>query len=361
MVDSARGPAAGSGMAEFRLLASSQFHALAAAVRDLIGNDDIAVIADSDRWLRFVQSHRDALAAQRWHVLHPSVEALEICLNKSAFLQWCASHSLAAPVLHDPASLNPDDLSLYPVLLRPERTRHDGSSGLPKAIQARNPEELKYWLERYGQAGVQPNVCQSLLRAGLRQYSVGAARDRAGRVLTFLAEKVRPEAERCAGGTFVAPAQRDGVEELAARALHALAFFGVAEVEVLFDEQTRRGYLVEINARPWLQHGLPYVCGVDLLGHALGQPVHRPARDRSSHAWLYFGSDLYACFSRSTGVVTKGKLSVWGYLRSLLRADVYALWDWRDPRPSLQSFLQSLRQLFSAPAANAAQRPPDPE
>ena len=155
-------------------------------------------------------------------------------------------------------------------MLRPEHTQHSSGLRVPKAVEARSTSELNATLQRFAAAGVAASACDSLLRPGLRQLSVGAARDLSGRVTTFLAEKTRPPAERCAGGTFVRPCSHPAAEELAAHALSLLDYFGIAEVEILYDPATQDLFLIEINARPWLQYPLPVVCGCDLLAHALG-------------------------------------------------------------------------------------------
>lgn len=337
MLDNAAGPASPTRAAAFRQLRSIDMASIVESTQDLPHDDSVAIVADSDRWLRFVRADRDALSAHNWRVLHPSADAIEICLDKSAFLRWCAQNDLAAPRWFDPATIAQIDRGAYPLMLRPEWTQHSTPTGLPKAIEIREPAQLTYWLERYDAAKVTPSICTSLLREGLRQFSVGAARDTAGRVRVFMAEKVRPHAEQCAGGTFVQPTSHAAAEELATRALDALNFFGIAEVEVLFDAVAGKAYLVEINARPWLQYGLPYESGCDLLGHVLEEPAADMGRKPGSHAWLYFSSDLYACFSRSSGMVSSGKISFAHYLRTLAAADVYATWDWRDPAPLFAS------------------------
>lgn len=346
MADSQAGPAASTSTATFRRLRQDDFAALLEGVPDLRQREDVAVIADSDRWLRFVQRHHSALSRELGRVLHPSAEAIAICLDKTEFLRWCAQRDLPAPRVYGTAAEALRCEDAYPLLIRPEQTQHSAPTGLPKALEIRNRSELEHWLKRFAAVGVTPSICESLLRPGLRQFSVGAARDREGRTLTFLAEKVRPAAERCAGGTYVVSTQYPGIEELAAKALDALDFFGVAEIEVLYDPARDQGYLVEINARPWLQFTLPHLCGCDLLGHVLhsGYIAQHKARARAS--WLYFSSDLYACFSRSTGLVSTGKLSLLDYLRSILSADAYALWDWRDPQPLLTAVARTLRDCL---------------
>jgi len=73
------------------------------------------------------------------------------------------------------------------------------------------------------------------------------------------------------------------IEPLAVRALEALDYLGVAEVEILFEPISARANLVEINARPWLQFALPHACGYDLLGHALGRAPAAAAPTTRNH------------------------------------------------------------------------------
>lgn len=342
LLDDRRGPGAGTRMAEFQLLKGGGDDAWLLQIGELF-RAGAALIADSDRWLRFLVRSGELLRAQGYRVLHPVAPVIETCLDKSRFLRWCAEQGLPAPKLYD---RHEPGAGQFPVLLRPQETQHSVATGLPKAVEARGERELQEWRSRFAAAGVQPNVCQSLLRPGLRQYSVGAARNADGEVVTLLAEKLRPDAAQCAGGTFVGLAQHAGIEDLAAQALRRLDFFGVAEVEILCDPSTGEAWLVEINARPWLQFGLPYACGVDLLAHLTGVPPRTRPRSRRDHAWLYFHSDLYACFSRSSGMVRNGNLGLYDYVVSLVKADVHPVWDLADPMP----FVHALAGRFRKPA-----------
>ncbi len=336
MLDDRPGPASTTRCARYRRLPDARLETVDAAIR-ASGGAAIAVIADSDRWLRFVREHRERLRAAGWLVLHPTGEAITTCLDKSAFLDWCAARALPAPRRYAPEALRAQPATAaFPLMLRPEWTQHSADTGLPKAIEVREPQALAGCLARYAAADIAANVCDSLLRPGIRQFSVGAARSASGHVRTFLAEKLRPAAEQCAGGTYVRPATCAGVEALAARALEALDYLGVAEVEILHDPRTAESFLIEVNARPWLQFGLPHASGCDLLGHALGRGASSGEFD-PHHGWLYFSSDLYACFSRTTGLVRTGRLSLGAYLASIARADVFATWDLADPLPLLSA------------------------
>lgn len=341
VLDDRRGPAFSSRLATPSLLPTAAPEHVVDGLQRIGPLAELTVIADSDRWLRFLLAHGDALRRSGVTVLHPETPALGICLDKSRFLDWCLDRRIPAPRRYRVESIRAGlGESAYPLLLRPEQTQHSSGARVPKATEVRDGTQLATMLERFDVAGVVPSICDSLLTPGLRQFSVGAARDRLGRTMTFLAEKVRPPAERCSGGTYVAPAIAPEIEALAARVLAELDHFGLAEVEIMHDPSTSRSFVIEVNARPWLQCSLPPRCGCDLLSHALGHG-HAAAREIDRrHAWLYFWPDLRTCFSPEDGVVRRGHLAWSEYARSLLEADVFAVWSWRDPQPLLSTAIE---------------------
>jgi predicted ATP-grasp superfamily ATP-dependent carboligase len=311
-----------------------------------LGGPDACLISSADSWLRFIERNREALDRAFRSVLHPSNEVLDICLSKAAFADWCLANRFDAPRYcrgDDARCLNG---IRYPVLVRPAETLHHHSrSGIPKAVEARSPEELGTLLERFRVAGAAALVAESLLGQRLIQYSVPFAR-RGTEIVSFVAQKVRPPADWCSTGTCVELSPNAEVEALARRSVEALDYFGIGEVEILHSPDGERSYLIEINARPWVQYSLATASGHNFLDFLL-----RPDRaDRSPAVkrgltWLHFSEDAYVCFSRSLGIVRRGKLSVFEYLRSLLRANVYALFSWSDPKPWLFGSLDWLKSL----------------
>lgn len=301
--------------------------------------ESAALIADSDGWLRFVVRCRPALESMFASVLHPGSRSIELCLDKSLFLDWCVGNGFAAPRRYGveaASTLQPSPEC--PLLLRPEITRHELGKSVPKAIEVRSSAELDRWLAQFAGAGVTPSIAQSLLRPGIRQYSVGLARDRNGRIRSMVGEKLRSYPEQCAGGTYVILSAQDDVLSLATRAIEALDYFGIAEVEILRDDNTGECFLIEINARPWVQFGLAQKAGLDFLGFVMGQAgAQGVSRSPRSLRWMNFEADIYGCLSRDIGAVRRGRLTLNDYLRSLFAANTFAVWDSADPRPFFRS------------------------
>ena len=305
-----------------------------------LGGVDAALIATSDHWIRFLIDHRANLTSAFKIIVHPDNTTLEICLNKMAFAQWCAAAALPCPQTWMPGrQARPASLG-FPLLLRPVRTLHSSRElDLPKAVEAHDEAELAHWLSQFEAKGVVPLVSESLLGRALEQYSVPFAR-RDSQMLLFTACKVRPAAELCQTGTCVEMRNDERAEQLGRAAIERLNYFGIGEVEILRDTHTGQDYLIEINARPWLQYALAPASNHDFLGLVLGlSPDSKQTAVRAGKTWIDLYQDLFVAFSRSIGVVRHGRLGLFAYLRSLIRCNVFALFDWRDPRP----FLQSLR------------------
>lgn len=311
-----------------------------------VGGPDACLISTADLWLRFLRRNREVLESAFCAVLHPSNEALDICLSKAAFADWCLANRFEAP-RHCRGNDAPCLQGIrYPVLVRPAETlHHHQRSDVPKAVEAGSPEELERVIERFRTAGAAPLVAESLLGQRLIQYSIPFAR-RGSEILSFVARKVRPPADWCATGTCVELSPNAEVEALARRAIEALDYFGIGEVEILHSLDDGRSYLVEINARPWVQYALATASGHNFLGFML-RPDRADGRPtvKEGLTWLNFSGDLYVCFSRSQGIVRHGRLGVFDYLRSVFRANVYARFSWRDPKPWLLDSLEWLRSL----------------
>jgi len=311
-----------------------------------LGGPDACLISTADLWLRFLTRNREALDKAFLSVLHPSNETLDICLSKAAFADWCLANRIDAP-----RYCRGEDASClrgirYPVLVRPAETLHHHSrSGIPKAVEVGSPEDLAKLLERFRVAGAAALVAESLLGRRLIQYSVPFAR-RGTEIVSFVAQKVRPPADWCSTGTCVELSPNAEVEALARRSVEALDYFGIGEVEILHSLDGERSYLIEINARPWVQYSLATASGHNFLGFLLGsdRADGLPTVKRGL-TWLNFSEDAYVCLSRSQGIVRSGRLTMFEYLRYVLRANVYALFSWSDPKPWLLGSLDWLRSL----------------
>jgi predicted ATP-grasp superfamily ATP-dependent carboligase len=338
IVDTRRGLAFHSRWVQAVLVPEERADQWPTQVLPLIGSGRVPVIATSDAWLKYLVAHREALAAAGHAVLHPSNAALEICLDKAKFGAWCVAQSLPSPRTWLAGQEPRPDGLVPPLLVRPANTLHGAAAstrvGLPKAIEVRTEAELDHWLARFAEQQCAAIVSESLLHESLTQFSVPFVRTRAG-FDAFVARKLRPAPKHCSVGSYVELEPQPEVEEVARRAAQALNYFGIGEAEVLRVEPSGKLYLIEINARPWLQYALAPASGHDFLGSLLDRP-RSTRRVKRGRRWIDLESDLYNCLSSSVGAVRRGELGLGSYLMSLLRANVYARLDLRDPAPAFR-------------------------
>lgn len=307
-----------------------------ARVLPFSGSAQDLVIATSDAWLKYVVAYREAIDAACKTVLHPSNSMLEICLDKAKFGAWCLSQAIPSPrswlpgYEPRPASLAP------PLLIRPANTVHGGAANtsLPKAIEARSEAELDSWLAKFAEQQCAAIVSESLLHEELTQFSVPFVRTPTS-FEAFVARKLRPAAKHCSVGSYVELEPQAEAEQVVQRAAQALDYFGIGEAEILRVESTGKLYLIEINARPWLQYALAPASGHDFLGMLAGTP-RSTRRVKRGRRWIDLESDLFGAFSSSVGAVRRGELGLGSYLISLLRANVYSRLDLRDPAPAFR-------------------------
>lgn len=309
-----------------------------------------ALIATSDRWIDFLVVNRTQLEQVFDPVLQADNEVLSICTDKLRFARWCAENGVAAPHLYqvDEQGLSSETKVSYPLLVRPYKgVMNSSTHGLPKAIEVVDRADLQQCLKVFYGAQVQPIVTQSLLGLDLTQYSVGLARNGA-RMVSFVAEKLRPAAHQCAVGCYVALRENPAVEKLARDVADRIDYFGIAEFEILHAKETGENYLIEINARPWMQYELGLRSGHNLLQVLLDAPAYDASREKKSGIfWLNFNDDLFNCFSRSVGAVRKGDVSLFTYFVSLLRANAFAKWHFRDQQPFWRAIIRSIVRSMS--------------
>jgi predicted ATP-grasp superfamily ATP-dependent carboligase len=340
VVDSEAGIAFKSRWVEPVLLPGSNTDEVMACVLQSAGARN-ALVATGDHWLRFVVARRAALDAAFGQILHPANPMLEICLSKNAFSVWCKANDLPSPRTWSPEVAERPAALKFPMLIRPRETLHSRPNlGLPKAVEVHTESELREWIDRFLGKGVAPLVSESLLAHSLTQYSVPFAR-RSNTMLSFVARKVRPGPEDCSEGTLVELTTNVEVERLGRLAAERAGYHGIGEVEILHLHDSGKSYLIEINARPWLQYALAPATGHDFLGLMLGtQNAAAPSVRRAEKTWVNLRGDSFVAFSKSNGLVRNRRLGFGAYIRSLARSNVYAVFDLRDPMP----FVHTLRK-----------------
>jgi predicted ATP-grasp superfamily ATP-dependent carboligase len=138
--------------------------------------------------------------------------------------------------------------------------------------------------------------------------------------------------------TYVETVEAPEIESLSERFLRDIGYYGLAELEFKVDPRDGRPKLLDVNARTWGYHSLGQRAGVDfpalLFADQLGQRFE-PRRAEVGVRWVRLATDI------PTGLleVARGRLGGRAYVRSLMSANTEAVFDRRDPLPSLAETL----------------------
>lgn len=226
----------------------------------------------------------------------------------------------------------------FPVILKPAIKEHFVYTAKVKAWRVNNRQEL---VERFQEAAafvpLGEMMVQDLIPGGSSEQQYGCCMlFKEGEALgTMVARYVRshpPDFGRCS--TFVESIELPELEEASLKFLQAMKYYGLAEVEFRRDPRDGIFKLLDVNARTWGYHSLGSVAGVDfpymLFQDQTGRPV-QTARARVGVRWVRLVTDVpvgvHGFFLRRWGL---GQ-----YLKSVRRFDTEAVFDFRDPMPSL--------------------------
>ena len=224
-----------------------------------------------------------------------------------------------------------------PFVVKPAIKEHFFYATKAKAWRAESREELGELVERALVVVGAPEVMvQELVPGDGRSQFAYCALWKDGRALATMTCRRRrqhpPEFGRAS--TYVETVNAPEIERLSERFLRGIDYYGLAELEYKLDHRDGLYKLLDVNARTWGYHTLGQQAGVDfpalLYADQVGERV-QPTRARTGVRWVRLATDL------PTGLIeiARRRLGCRAYLRSLLRANTEAVFDLRDPLPSI--------------------------
>jgi predicted ATP-grasp superfamily ATP-dependent carboligase len=134
--------------------------------------------------------------------------------------------------------------------------------------------------------------------------------------------------------TFAETISGNDISCLGEKFLRAIGYYGIAEVEFMYDERDGHYKLIEVNPRIWGWHALAEFAGVDLLKllyvdmTGANLSCHTEGREAQ---WVRLITDLPTVM----GEILRGRMGVMEYFQSLSRGTRDAVLSLRDPLPFL--------------------------
>lgn len=225
----------------------------------------------------------------------------------------------------------------FPLALKPAVKEHFFYATKAKAWRANDRTEL---IELYRRAallaGPDEILIQDLIPGDGRHQFAYCGFFKNGDVLASMVACRRRQHPHEFGraSTYVETVEVAEIEKLSEHFLKQINYYGLVELEYKLDPRDCQFKLLDVNARTWGYHSLgvsagvdfPYLLYADQTGQQLGS-----TRGTVGKSWIRFLTD----FPTAIVDVTRGRLTLGDYLRSLRRADTEAVFSAHDPFPGL--------------------------
>lgn len=224
-----------------------------------------------------------------------------------------------------------------PYVLKPAIKEHFFYKTRAKAWRADSREELRHLFRlAIDHSGPGAMLVQELIPGdGQQQFSYCAFFKEGKAIASMVAQRRRQHPlEFGRASTYVVTSENPLLDSYSERFLKAINYYGLVEAEFKFDTRDEQFKLHDINLRTWGYHSIGPLAGVDfpylLFRDQLGQTVDE-CRGSAGVRWIRAVTDIPASFLG----ICDGSLKVSEYFRSLSGPITEAVFDLRDPLPSI--------------------------
>ena len=268
--------------------------------------------------LAVIDRHRAAIQ-ERFRLVLPPSQILDIAQDKAKTAQFFAEHGLGAPTtvpVSDESDIEQWQAG-FPAVFKPRR----GKGGRGQHVVGSVDEALRLWRTAKLSPGAYvlqewvPGPVQNLCTVGMLCAPGGEPR------ALFSAQRLDVvQTPRIAEGvtSYVRSVRIPELLDVASRFARASGWMGMAELEFKRDERDKSYKILEINPRIWAWIALPTACGVDFPYY-----LYRMATTGDCELALSFAEDvkylrsvlhLYTQLHR----LRVGKLRFWQCLREIV-------------------------------------------
>lgn len=312
---------------------------------DLARKEDLngwVIYPNDDETVRFLAKHKEQLE-EYYRVATPSWDVVRLAYEKRLTYQLAEKSGIAIPKTLYPSSIEElTQLNMeFPVIIKPSIKEPFYSYTGKKAIRVDNLQQLVYEFTKAASIiDISGLMIQELIPGGPScLFSVGSLYKNGEFLGKVVARRTRQHPMDFGHATtYAETVDIPELEESARKILKAIGYYGLSEVEFMFDSRTGKYKLIEINARPWGWHTLAIGAGVDLpyllYQDMLGEEVRQDGTSKDAK-WIRLITDI----PTAIGEILKGRMKVTDYLNSLRGVKQFAVLSMTDPLPFIAELL----------------------
>ncbi len=313
---------------------------------------DTVLVATNDDLVGFMVQNYDKLG-ESYYLSIPAPEVVDICFNKINTYKRAIELGIPIPASHFPVSLKEmEDLAgriHYPVILKPAVMHTFHKATRKKVFFCANAKSLIDNYQKVIQI-IPPSevIVQQFLTGGAKAlYSFGSFFADGEVIGGFTANRIRQKPmdfgiSTCFARTVINPE----IERLATNFLQAINYFGLSEVEFMYDKESGLFHLIEINPRAWKWHSIANKLDINLLEMMIRYlddlPVIKKLNTKPDVGWIERLTDTYVVL----GELFRGRLTLAEYWNTLHLPKESAVWSLRDPLPAIMYLVMTPYLLF---------------
>jgi predicted ATP-grasp superfamily ATP-dependent carboligase len=298
------------------------------------------IIPTDEKWVYFLSKNKEMLES-KFEVLVPEWNIVEYCYNKKMSYEIAKNTGIPIPILY---GIN-DDIQ-FPVFVRPCMS-YKNNSKMPRGYKVNNREEL---LKRYKEMSPiveEENVLiQEIIGGGVKNNYSFASYFKEGRFHgEFCSRKLKQYPGEFGTGCVVEPITDENnkkkLEEYAFKFLKEIGFYGISEIEFMYDREDDQFKFIEINPRIWMQHRLASELGVDFLEIIFEGEISGEQRN-SDVIWIDEGGLIRVMVEE----LIKGEFNLKDYLDILKRKKIYGTLSLSDPVPAFAQVKNVIKYII---------------
>ena len=305
------------------------------------------IVPTNDSLVWFLREHYYELN-ELYYLGVPDPRVIEICYNKRKTYQKAAEVNIPIPLSYFPDSekelIKIKNTITYPVIIKPAIMHTFFKITGKKALKCENEIELlKSYKEIINIIPADEVIIQKFIAGGaINLFSFGAFAVEGNVWGGFVANRIRQKPmDFGISTTFAKTVFKPEIAILGSKILKELNFSGMAEVEFMYDVTSDSYKLLEINPRSWKWHSITNKLNLNFIKMMISffnnESIEPTINNNEDIAWIERLTDTFIALKE----LTKGKLNLKDYLKSLKLNKESAVWSWKDPLPGIMYILLS--------------------
>jgi D-aspartate ligase len=300
------------------------------------------IYPNNDQSVSLLSKHKKTLE-EYYRIPTPGWETIKYVFNKKNTYQLAESLGIPTPKTYYPQDVYDVEKldTAFPVVIKPATRDLFFEKFRKKAFLIQNKKHL---LQIYNKVCgiINPSevLIQEFIPVGPKHLYSFCPFFKEGKVVArIMARRSRQHPmDFGQATTFAESVYIPELEELGNKFLTKINYYGLAEVEFMFDTRDMQYKFLEVNARVWGWHTLAIGAGIDMpylmFQDMTGQPMQIPT-SWNNIKWLRLVTDIPTVINE----MMKGRMSLKEYMLSLKGKKEFAVFSLADPLPFFTEIL----------------------